>query len=77
MEERSRQIRANSALGILTVAAYSVSGMPRCSESMSISFSSKSEILSWSVGWGGHGKEVSWKVGRLHRPNGGKRKKNE
>ena len=49
MEERSRQMRWNSAEGIFTVAAYSVSGMPRCSESMSMSLSSKSEILSWSA----------------------------
>jgi hypothetical protein len=50
MELKSAQIRLNSDEGIFTVAAYSVSGMPRCSESMSISLSSKSEILSWSVG---------------------------
>jgi len=43
---RSRQMRWNSELGIFTVAAYSVSGIPRCSLSMSINFSSKSEILS-------------------------------
>jgi hypothetical protein len=33
----------------LTVASCSVSGMPRCSESMSMSFSSKSDTRSWSV----------------------------
>ena len=48
MEDRSRQMRANSADGILTVALCSVSGMPRCSESMSMSFSSKSDTRSWS-----------------------------
>ena len=40
-------MRWNSADGIFTTALYSVSGMPRCSLSMSISLSSKSEILSW------------------------------
>ena len=48
---RSLQMRMNSEEGILTTAEYSVSGMPRCSLSMSISFSSKSLILSWSGGW--------------------------
>lgn len=43
---RSLQILANSAEGILTIAWYSASGIPRCSLSMSISFISKSEILS-------------------------------
>lgn len=39
---RSRQIRWNSAAGIETVAAYSVSGMARCSWSISISLMSYS-----------------------------------
>jgi hypothetical protein len=42
-------MRANSEDGILTMAWYSASGIPRCSLSMSISFISKSAILSWSV----------------------------
>ena len=46
MEDRSRQMRWNSEAGILIWHLYSVSGMPRCSESMSISFSSKSEMRS-------------------------------
>lgn len=50
MVERSRQIRRNSELGIFTTALYSVSGIPRCSLSMSMSLSSKSLILSWSEG---------------------------
>lgn len=42
-------MRWNSAAGILMVALYSVSGMPRCSESMFMSFISKSEIFVWSA----------------------------
>ena len=38
-------------------ALYSVSGMPRCSLSISISFSSKSLILSWSGGVAAGGEE--------------------
>ena len=41
------QMRWNSLDGIRTVAVYSVSGMPSCSLSMSISFSSKSLMRSW------------------------------
>lgn len=41
------QMRWNSCAGIRTVAVYSVSGMPSCSLSMSISFSSKSLMRSW------------------------------
>lgn len=52
IEERSLQMRWNSAELILMVAAYSVSGMPRCSLSMSMSLSSNSEILSCSAGGG-------------------------
>uniref|UniRef100_A0A7C9DUG3 Uncharacterized protein n=1 Tax=Opuntia streptacantha TaxID=393608 RepID=A0A7C9DUG3_OPUST len=44
---RSLHILANSADGILIIAWYSASGIPRCSLSMSISFISKSAILSW------------------------------
>jgi len=46
---RSLQILANSEDGILTMAWYSASGIPRCSLSISISFISKSEILSCAV----------------------------
>ena len=46
---RSRTMRWNSALGIVTVHLYSVSGMPRFSLSMSMSLSSKSETRSPSV----------------------------
>jgi hypothetical protein len=44
---RSRVMRWNSDAGILMVAVYSVSGMPRCSLSIAISRSSKSEMRSW------------------------------
>mmetsp|Transcript_85602 Transcript_85602/g.184796 ORF Transcript_85602/g.184796 Transcript_85602/m.184796 type:complete len:254 (-) Transcript_85602:24-785(-) len=43
---RSRMMRWNSAEGMRMVQLYSVSGMPRCSDSMSISFSSNSETRS-------------------------------
>ncbi len=43
---RSRMMRWNSAEGILIEHWYSCSGMPRCSQSMSINFISKSEIRS-------------------------------
>ena len=43
---KSLQMRWNSAEGIEMVAAYSVSGMPRCSWSMSMSLMSYSLILS-------------------------------
>ena len=46
---RSLQILINSADGMRTMAWYSESGMPRCSLSMSMSFISKSAILSCSV----------------------------
>lgn len=46
MELRSRQMRWNSAEGMRTEAAYSVSGMPRFSLLMSMSLSSNSETLS-------------------------------
>ena len=45
-------MRENSVAGMRTTAEYSVSGMPRCSLSMSISLSSKSEILSFSASGG-------------------------
>ena len=41
------QMRWNSLEGIRTVAVYSVSGIPSCSLSMSISLSSKSLMRSW------------------------------
>ena len=44
---KSRQILENSPDGMVTSALYSVSGIPRCSLSMTISLSSKSEIFSW------------------------------
>ena len=44
MVVRSRQMRMNSLEGILTTAAYSVSGMPRCSESMSINCKDRSGL---------------------------------
>lgn len=43
---RSLQILENSEDGMRTMAWYSESGIPRCSLSMSISFISKSAILS-------------------------------
>jgi len=43
---RLRTMRWNKPAGILTIALYSVSGMPRCSLSMSKSFNSKSETIS-------------------------------
>lgn len=46
---RSLQILWNSVAGIRTTAAYSVSGIPRCSLSMSMSLSSKSDIRSFST----------------------------
>ncbi|KAI6875770.1 Proliferating cell nuclear [Hortaea werneckii] len=46
---RSLQILWNSELGMLMVAAYSVSGMPKCSWSMSISLMSYSLSLSLSA----------------------------
>jgi hypothetical protein len=49
MLARSLQILANSAEGILTIAWYSASGIPRCSLSMSINFISKSAILSCAI----------------------------
>ena len=52
---RSLTMRAYSAAGMVTVALYSVSGMPRCSLSMSISLSSKSDTRSSSAGTGGVG----------------------
>ena len=48
MAIRSVVMRLNSDAGMLMVAAYSVSGMPRCSWSMSISLRSYSVILSVS-----------------------------
>lgn len=53
MDERSLQMRWNSPEFILMVAEYSVSGMPRCSLSMSMSLSSNSEMRSWSAARGG------------------------
>ena len=47
MVAKSLQMRWNSTDGILMVTAYSVSGIPKCSLSMSMSFNSKSEIFSW------------------------------
>jgi len=44
---RSRMMRWNSVEGRRTLHLYSVSGMPRCSESISMSLSSNSEIRSW------------------------------
>jgi hypothetical protein len=46
---RSLQILINSEEGMRTMAWYSESGIPRCSLSISISFISKSAILSCSV----------------------------
>ena len=54
---RSRTMRWYSEDGILISAEYSWSGMPRCSDSMDMSFRSKSEMRSWfedsnmSVSW--------------------------
>ena len=48
MAIRSVVMRLNSEAGMAMVAAYSVSGMPRCSWSMSMSLRSYSEILSVS-----------------------------
>ena len=45
--ERSRQIFWNSPEGMVTSELYSVSGMPRCSLSITMSIISKSEIFSW------------------------------
>lgn len=43
---RSRTMRWNSEAGISIVLAYSVSGMLKCSPSMSMSFISNSEMRS-------------------------------
>mmetsp|Transcript_30942 Transcript_30942/g.78974 ORF Transcript_30942/g.78974 Transcript_30942/m.78974 type:complete len:210 (-) Transcript_30942:146-775(-) len=48
MADRSFTRRWNSAEGILTCALYSLSGMPSCSWSISISFISKSATRAWS-----------------------------
>mmetsp|Transcript_833 Transcript_833/g.2949 ORF Transcript_833/g.2949 Transcript_833/m.2949 type:complete len:229 (-) Transcript_833:7-693(-) len=45
--DMSRTILWNSPADIFTVVEYSCSGMPRCSESMSINLSSNSETRSW------------------------------
>ena len=45
MVAKSLQMRWNSTDGILMVTAYSVSGIPKCSLSMSMSFNSEVEIF--------------------------------
>ena len=50
MVDRSRMMRWNSPEDMRTVAMYSVSGMPRCSLSMSISFMLNSEMRSDAAG---------------------------
>lgn len=60
MLARSLQIRWNSFAGMRTTAEYSVSGIPRCSLSMSMSLSSKSDILSFSACYGAREPGVKW-----------------
>merc|ERR1719384_443464 len=49
MADRSRQMRWNSVAGISMTVSYSVSGIPSCSWSMSLSLSSKLLYLFWSI----------------------------
>lgn len=46
---KSRHTRANSPDGIFMMALYSVSGMPTCSLSISVSFMANSDILQTSL----------------------------
>ena len=49
IDAKSLTILWNSPAGMRTVALYSVSGMPRFSLLMSISFSSNSDTRSWAA----------------------------